>query len=402
MSTDPQFPQFIVPVEPPAQFDQPELTLELIETSSFIRAGLARQRYNVDGKGHTVAVLDTGLRTTHVDFAGKVLAQRNFTSDNGGNPNDASDGNGHGTNVGGIIVANGINKGIAPGASIVPLKVLANNGGGSFTAIDNALQWVIDNHKTHRITVVNMSLGASNNPASDLAYAADPIRKKVQELTKKGIAVVIAAGNGFFEHSSQQGMSYPAIFRECVSVGAVYDANSGSFSYGSGAIAHSTGPGRITPFSQRLHERVGGVCRTDIFAPGAPITSSGIVSDTGTSIQHGTSQATPVTAGVLLLMQEYYARLRKLSTSLPPPVRRRPLVPPVETLVKWLRGGGVKITDGDDEDDNVVNTNRVFVRVDAYDALRLVRKYFVALPFPPAPASPELESSPMEDEATIM
>ncbi|RYC68276.1 hypothetical protein EQG79_18085 [Spirosoma sordidisoli] len=130
-------PQPIVPVERPQQVD---VMLELIQTSSFIQATTARSTFNVSGKNLTAAVLDTGLRTTHVDFAGKVVAQRNFTTDNGGNVNNASDGNGHGTNVGGIIVANKINIGIAPGANIVPLKVLSNTGGGSFTAVRDALQ----------------------------------------------------------------------------------------------------------------------------------------------------------------------------------------------------------------------------------------------------------------------
>lgn len=350
--------------------------LELIQTSSFIQATTARDTYKVNGKNLTAAVLDTGLRTTHVDFAGKVAAQRNFTADNGGDVNNASDGNGHGTNIGGIIVANKINTGIAPGAKIVPLKVLTNGGGCLFTSVRDALQWVLDNHIAHKISVVNLSLGDSGNYVNDDSFAADNVRKLVQKLAAKRVAVVIAAGNGFFNHASAPGMGFPGIIREAVSVGAVYDASEGAFSYGSGAKAFSTGPGRITPFSQRLHESRSATCRTDIFAPGAPMTSSGIGSDTAFSIQHGTSQASPVTSGVILLLQEYYQRVAKSLSPKYPATFKAPFLPSVSLLVQCLREGGVVIKDGDDEDDNVTNTGLSFIRLDALLALRRMSRYF--------------------------
>lgn len=105
-------------------------------------------------------------------------------------------------------------------------------------------------------------------------------------------------------------MAYPAIVRESVSVGAVYDAREGPFSYASGAQTTESGPDRITPFSQRLHRTVAPETFTDVFAPGAPITSSGIESDEGESTQHGTSQATPVTVGEALSRQAQAGRER--------------------------------------------------------------------------------------------
>ena len=305
---DEQFPIEVTPVEPPpAQFEEKQIVFD-IEIDQFLWVNEARAAFRVSGKGLTVAVLDTGLNTGHVDFAGRVIAQRNFTPDNGGNVNDATDGQGHGTNVGGIIVANDDHIGIAPEANIIPVKVLGNTGGGSFAWIDKALQWVLDNHKKYNITVVCMSLGDGSNRTSDDNLSNNSIRLKIRSLRKKRVAVTIAAGNDYFKHKSKQGMGYPAIIRECVSVGAVYDAAEGSFSYGSGAKAHSTRAGQITPFSQRLHPVVNRHTRTDIFAPGAPVTSSGIKGPHGESVQHGTSQATPVTAGLILLMQEFYNR----------------------------------------------------------------------------------------------
>jgi subtilisin family serine protease len=348
------------------QFKTPQLTAELVEASEFIRVIRARSDFKVTGKGFTAAVLDTGLRTTHVDFKGRVPAKRNFTGEGGGE-DDVTDKDGHGTNVAGIVAANDLHVGIAPGANVIPLKVLGKNG-GSFEDIARALDWVLENHKKFNITVVNMSLGDTGNYTKEPAFdGGDPLRDKVKALRKANIAVVVAAGNDYFKFSplggtARQGMSYPGIIRETVSVGAVFDAfDQDGFEYASGAVAHSTRPGALTPFSQRLHYKINQGTRTDILAPGAPLRSSGSLTDKGESVQHGTSQASPVTAGVILLMQEYH-------------FRETGKLPSVDNLEKWLRNGSVTIRDGDDEDDNVAHTNLTFPRIDALSALQSVQR----------------------------
>lgn len=345
----------VTPVEAPLQREKPVLA-ELLQASALIRVNQARNAFKVDGSGMTVAVLDTGLRVTHKDFAGRVAAQRNFTADNGGKADDAADGQGHGTNVAGIICAGEVHIGMAPHARIIPLKVLSNSGGGSFQSIANALQWVIDNRAAHGISVVCMSLGDSGNYQSDSGFPNDAVGNRIRALTAAGVACCIAAGNDYYTHGSVQGMGYPGVIRDSLSVGAVYDGDVGALRYQSGAEAFKTGPDRITPFSQRLHQKVGGDCATDIFAPGAPMTSSGILNDIGESIQHGTSQATPVVAGVALLVQQ----LHKKATG---------NLPSVAELRRWLSRGAVTIGDGDDEQDNVLHTGLTFSRVDAYAAL---------------------------------
>lgn len=359
MSNPQETPTTIPPVDQLVQLDSPQLDFD-IEIDNFLWVVQARNAFRVSGKGLAVAVLDTGLNTTHVDFTGRVLAQVNYTADNNGTADDASDGQGHGTNVGGLIVANGDHIGIAPEAGIIPIKVLPNQGDGSFDAIRKGLQWVIDQGDEHKITAVCMSLGDRRNYTSD-NFGADAIQQAIRTLRAKNVAVVIAAGNDYFKHKSQQGMAYPAICRECISVGAVYDADIGGFDYGNGLQAKSTRAGQITPFSQRLHRSVNSDTYTRIFAPGSLATSSGVNGNHGESIQQGTSQATPVTVGIILLMQEFYQRMvGKLPT--------------VDQLLTWLERGGVPIYDGDDEDDTVTNTNLDFVRVDALSALDAVRR----------------------------
>ena len=365
----PDIPLDIATVDAPAvQFDTPQVPF-LVEVDEFVRASQARQLFKVTGKGLCAAVLDTGLNTQHVDFAGRIAAVRNFTPDDGGDPNNVTDGNGHGTNVAGIVLAGADHIGMAPEAQVAPLKVLRNNGGGSFAWVDQALDWVIQNHAARRISAVCMSLGDSGNYVDDTPFTSSAIAQKITALRKAKVVVVVAAGNDYFKHNSKQGMGYPAIVRQTVSVGAVFDAEEGSFSYGSGAKAFSTRAGQITPFSQRLHQSVNRATRTEIFAPGAPVTSSGINGPHGESIQHGTSQATPVTVGIILLLQEFYKR-------------HAGQMPTVDQVTNWLRRGGVPIRDGDDEDDNVQHTNLTFLRVDAMRALNAAYRELVRMQLP--------------------
>ncbi|MEZ5936489.1 MAG: S8 family serine peptidase [Alphaproteobacteria bacterium] len=351
----------ISPVEPPRQFDRPQMSKRLVEADRLVQASQGRQQFQVTGAGLTAAVADTGLNLSHVDFAGRIAAQRNFTSDNGDDPHNAADGQGHGTNVSGIIVANGDHTGMAPGARVAPLKVLSNTGSGSFAAVADALQWVIDHREEHNITVVCMSLGDGGNYVDDDDFAQHDIQRRVAKLRKNHVPVCIAAGNDFFKHESAQGMAFPGILRHAVSVGAVYDEFEGPFTYRSGAHTDASGPDRITPFSQRLHPSVSEICRTDIFAPGAPIRSSGIDGPNGESVQSGTSQAAPVVAGILMLMQEFH-------------LRETARMPSVDQLVEWLRRGGAVINDGDDEVDNVTNTKLDFIRLNAIGALDAIRR----------------------------
>lgn len=354
----------VKPVEKPQQSQAPEFGVgaELVEVDILVRASEARSKFKVDGSETTVAVLDTGCRSTHVDFDGRIITQKNYTDDNGADPDDASDGNGHGTNVTGIIAAGSDHIGMAPGASIVPIKVLNNDGRGSFNAVADALSWVLEHHSQHAISACCMSLGDGENYNSDLGFPNDEIQRLVRQLRNQRVAVVVAAGNDYRRHDSRQGMGYPSIFRETISVGAVYDAVEGAFSYGGGATAHSTAPDRLTPFSQRLHESISPHAHTDIFAPGAPVTSAGILSDNGESTQHGTSQAAPVITGTVALLQSYHKRLTGS-------------LPDIADIITWLRAGGKSIFDGDDEHDNVAHTNLSFQRVDAVGALSALHRH---------------------------
>lgn len=342
---------------PPRRIERDRVITFDLEIDALLGAPRARSRFNVDGSGLAVAVLDTGLRVTHACFAGRVLAARNFTTDDGADPANVTDRNGHGTNVAGIIAAGTQDerRGIAPGAGIVPLKVLP---APTFSPILQALQWVLENEKRLSITAVNLSLGAPgiNLQSDEQARAEQPeLAAVLTELNARRIAVVVAAGNDY--HAFQrEGMSVPAIFREVISVGAVYDASVGRREYQSGAVAFTTHADQMTPFTQRLSKEQSPDCYTDVMSAGAAATSAGADDDNATSIQDGTSQAAPTVAGVVLLMQQHH-------------LRQTGELPPIELLQDVLRSTSVWIQDGDDEDDNVENSGRKYPRVDAFESL---------------------------------
>lgn len=327
----------------------------------------ARRLFGVTGQGLTVAVLDTGLNAGHVDFAQRVLPGRNFTKDGSGDPNDITDGNGHGTNVSGIILASGDHIGVAPGARIIPLKVLGNRGDGSFEVIEQALAWVLQNHAEHNISVVCVSMGDNGNYTSDEAFFSRLLSKQIADLRAARVAVVAPVGNNYGRAQTQQGMCYPAIIRQVISVGVVYSKAIGAYKYGSGTEVFSTRAGQLAPFCQRLHETVNGVNYTTIFAPGAPVTATGINGPHGEAVQHGSTMATGVIAGIILLLQELSMQMTGA-------------LPSVDELVQWLRRGSVTIFDGDDEDDNVAHTLLAYPCVDGllalYEARRALRAAF--------------------------
>jgi subtilisin family serine protease len=349
---------------PPTPIERPtrattDARAKLVESDRLVGASAARKAFRVDGAMTTIAVVDSGLNSGHLDFAGRILWGRNFTRE--GVPEDFSDGYGHGTNVTGIIAANAIHVGIAPGCSIVSLKIFDKNGQSSFEILESALDWLLANERRFGITAICLSLSDSGNYVSDKEFLQASVAIKLREFFDRKIPIVAAAGNLYKVHGSKQGMSFPAILFGLISAGAVFDGNIGRIRYPmfGDAKAFSTEADRVTPFSQRLHESVGGRFGTTIFGPGAPVTSTGIDGDAGSSTQHGTSQAAPVVAGAILLFQDYW-------------LKRTGVLPDIGQIVDWLMKGAADIVDGDDEDDDVDHACLHFKRLDILNSLRHV------------------------------
>ena len=155
------------------------------------------------GAGIGVAVIDSGISSWHDDLTGgsglsfpygnqRVTKFVDFVNGR----TLPYDDNGHGTHVAGTIAGNGYDSngekaGIAPGAQLVALKVLDDQGTGTIANVIAALNWVAKNHLGHNIRVVNMSVGAGVYES----YWTDPLTLAAKAVTDRGITVVAAAGN---------------------------------------------------------------------------------------------------------------------------------------------------------------------------------------------------------------
>ena len=250
-----------------------------------------REQYNLDGKGQTIAVIDSGIAFDHLAFGegfgagNRVVGGYDF-AENDSNPYDDGPLGLHGTHVSGIAAGNSDEfQGVAPGADLVSLRVFDDNGGGNLEWVEQALQWVHDNRNAFEnpITTVNLSIGTNWN--ADNVPEAAQLEDEFAQLEADGIFVSVAAGN-LFESFNAEGVSYPAASPFVVPVA----------SHGS--------DGLLSDFSQR-NDRV-------LVAPGENVLSTvpdfvfrGAQED-GYLRSSGTSQAAPFVAGASALLREAF------------------------------------------------------------------------------------------------
>jgi thermitase len=207
-----------------------------------------------------VAVVDSGVSTTHPDLVGKVLPGYDFLNDHA-NPVDEV---GHGTAVAGIIAARGGDgvgiAGVAMDASILPVKV-GSVDGSPISAIAAGIVWAVD----QGADVVNLSLGADFN--------SNALESAVQYAYDRNVPVVTAAGN------EPEAISYPGAYPQSISVGA------------------STHWGTLTGFTSRAN-------RVDLIAPGSNVltTWAGKTDGDTWAAVTGTSFAAPMVSGTLALL----------------------------------------------------------------------------------------------------
>lgn len=214
-------------------------------------------QYTSTGAGTTAYVIDTGIRTTHVEFQGRVGMGAFIDFGDGRGVQDC---NGHGTHVSGIL--GGTVSGVAKGVTIVPVKVFGCSLSAFTSDVIAGLDWIIGNHLPGQPAVLNMSLGTD--------AVSTPLDTAVNAVIADGVTVVAAAGNSAVPTCNVS----PARVANAITVAAINaDDTRATFS--------NTGP-----------------CN-DLFAPGSGIVSAGIAGDTAAATFSGTSMAAPFVTGAV-------------------------------------------------------------------------------------------------------
>ena len=196
---------------------------------------MARDEFDIDGSGIVIAVLDTGLNTTHEAFRdadgncaangrlteadtaltaapGKYInAKVPFAYDYADKDDNVTDEQGHGTHVSGIAAGCAYDAeneeytfvGAAPGAQLVSMKIFHDGVAGTssdiyFYALEDAYRLGVD--------VVNMSIGAQNGFTYDADLETEVFGNIYKRLSASGIVLSVAAGNEYSmaEYSSAQ------------------------------------------------------------------------------------------------------------------------------------------------------------------------------------------------------
>jgi len=236
-----------------------------------------------------IAILDTGIRTTHQNFTGKILGVHRFLGDSvTQGVNNVTDDNGHGTHVAGIAAARaGGNPvpGVAYGANIKLLigKPCNFAGACSNSGMTNAIVWAVNNGAN----VINLSLGAFGGNPDGTGSATQ--QASLQYAVSKNVLPVCATGNDDNNPANGYvgGVAYPARFPECMAVAATNwsDTKASYSNYGpQTAISAPGGDGNPAGTAFSL------------------ILSSSSTSNTGYTWRAGTSMATPQVAGLAALL----------------------------------------------------------------------------------------------------
>jgi subtilisin family serine protease len=218
----------------------------------------ASYAWGTTGAGVNVYILDTGIRTTHVEFEGRAFGA--YSSVKGKSSTD--DCHGHGTHVAGTVA--GKTYGVAKDAKLYGVRVLDCDGSGAYSGVIAGIDWVTRNRQLP--AVANMSLGGGKSQALNDALAGS---------VRAGVTYAVAAGNFNYDACYYSPASAPEAL----------------------TVAATTRQDAQTYYSNW------GSC-VDLYAPGDSITSAWNTSDDASAIKRGTSMAAPHVAGAAALYLE--------------------------------------------------------------------------------------------------
>ena len=199
------------------------------------------------GRGIKVAVIDSGIDASHPALSGAQVSELSLVEGSPASP-------GHGTAVASIIVGNSENqKGIAPAASILSVRVLNENGEGDSFTVARGIVEAVD----RGAQVINMSLGGESS--------SSVLEQAVRYAQSNDVTVVAAVGN-----EGREGVTYPARFDGVVGVTSL-DANgraSGFANYGEGVDVGAPGVGVYTAWAEDETVAFSGTSTASAFVTG--------------------------------------------------------------------------------------------------------------------------------------
>lgn len=188
--------------------NDPPLEIQLDKSSKYVGVQYPRS-LGYDGSGIKIAIIDTGVDYNHPDLfgfgpGGKVVGGFDFVE----NDDTPLDTNGHGTEVAGIIAADGGLKGVVPKAKILSYRVSATGNSVSSDLIVKAIQRAV----LDGADIINISLGVNRTN--------DRIDDAIDDAVRKGVVVVAAAGNSGPDLGT---IGSPGRDPHAITVGATYN-----------------------------------------------------------------------------------------------------------------------------------------------------------------------------------
>ena len=187
---------------------------------------------SITGEGVRVAILDTGVESTHIELSNSIVATRNFIA-----RASVIDRDGHGTHVSGIVTADGVHEiggnyatGVAPGADIIMGKV-CDAYGCYESSIIAGIEWAVK----RKADVLSLSLGGVVNYEGHCD--GDSLAAKVNWAVEQGLVVVVSSGN------DNAGVSSPACASGAIAVGAVDKLNTRALFSNYGSALDIVAPG---------------------------------------------------------------------------------------------------------------------------------------------------------------
>jgi subtilisin family serine protease len=272
---------------------------------SDVRANISADDVDADGNGTTVAVIDTGANIGDGQLYGngskdsslRIAGAKNFITNesvnvSAGDPDWSivEDGNGHGSWVASAIAANASgteHDGIAPGADLLIARALDDDGSGSTQDIVDAIEWAEENGAD----VISMSLGSP--------VYSPTMADEIEEAIDGNVSLVIVAAGNSRQNPAVRYVASPAD-APVDGVITVAATNVSNASTAGSAYFSNVGPDTGTrDFSRGVTAGAG----PDVAAPGMKVVAKTLT--TGGTEQEvelsGTSMATPIVAGAVLL-----------------------------------------------------------------------------------------------------